>query len=586
MGRASPGATLKRYGHADAASAERLLAQDPEATSVIATDGVFSMDGDLAPLPALARWPRRPREPGWWSMMRTASACWARAAAACSSTSAWIAMRCRCSIGTLGKAFGSFGAFVAGDAALIELLVQKARPYIYTTALPQAVAAATRAALRLAQGEGWRRERVHALTARFRAGALAAGVPLAASTTPIQPVMLGSAAAALSAQRQLQAAGLLGGRDPPAHRARAAARGCALRCRPRTAKRSRRARSTRWARRAPSRGGVGRVSALYYEVHGEGCGRDLVLLHGWSMNLRVWDGLVRALARAVSRHRRRPAGTRRAAAGTRRPRTPAAQAWRVHETLAPLTERYALLGWSLGGQLALDLAAALPAAIERLALIATTPKLPRFTRAGAAARRAPLLARLVHRLHAEGERAVQDFLLLQTRGCRPGTAARVLAKLRAALRAHGEACPEALAAGLARLREGDLRAALPLVRVPALVMAGQRDRIIRAVASRKLARRCRRRATSRSQARRTRRSCRTRVQFLHHLQRLPRMSGAGCRLPARPRARARLVRARQRRLRWPPRGCRCRWRTSCSSASATFASRRAWCSTSVPAPGA
>jgi 8-amino-7-oxononanoate synthase len=111
-------------------------------------------------------------------------------------------------IGTLGKAFGSFGAFVAGDAALIELLVQKARPYIYTTALPQGVAAATRAALRLAQAEGWRRERVHALTARFRAGALAAGVPLAASTTPIQPVMLGSAAAALSAQRQLQAAGL------------------------------------------------------------------------------------------------------------------------------------------------------------------------------------------------------------------------------------------------------------------------------------------------------------------------------------------------------------------------------------------
>jgi pimeloyl-[acyl-carrier protein] methyl ester esterase len=228
------------------------------------------------------------------------------------------------------------------------------------------------------------------------------------------------------------------------------------------------------------------VSALYYEVHGEGCGRDLVLLHGWSMNLRVWDGLVRALVpqfRVIAVD----LPGHGASSWDAQAATPAAQAWRVHETLAPLTERYALLGWSLGGQLALDLAAALPAAIERLALIATTPKFLASPSWRCGTPR-PLLARLVHRLHAEGERAVQDFLLLQTRGCQPGTAVRVLAKLRAALRSHGEACPEALAAGLARLREGDLRAALPLVRVPALVMAGQRDRVIRAVASRKLAR--------------------------------------------------------------------------------------------------
>jgi 8-amino-7-oxononanoate synthase len=201
------GATLKRYGHADAASAERLLAQDPEATSVLATDGVFSMDGDLAPLPALAAAALAAQA---WLVVDDAHGLGVVGASGrgvlehfgLDSDAAPVL------IGTLGKAFGSFGAFVAGDAALIELLVQKARPYIYTTALPQGVAAATRAALRLAQAEGWRRERVHALTARFRSGALAAGVPLAASTTPIQPVMLGSAAAALSAQRQLQAAGL------------------------------------------------------------------------------------------------------------------------------------------------------------------------------------------------------------------------------------------------------------------------------------------------------------------------------------------------------------------------------------------
>src|SRR5204863_1185715 len=111
-------------------------------------------------------------------------------------------------IGTLGKAFGSFGAFVAGGADLIEYLIQTARAYIYTTALPQPVAAATRRALELAQAESWRRERVLSLTARFRTQAREAQVPLTDSGTPIQPVLLGSPAAALAAQRQLQEAGL------------------------------------------------------------------------------------------------------------------------------------------------------------------------------------------------------------------------------------------------------------------------------------------------------------------------------------------------------------------------------------------
>jgi 8-amino-7-oxononanoate synthase len=111
-------------------------------------------------------------------------------------------------VGTLGKAFGSFGAFVAGGADLIEYLIQTARTYIYTTALPQPVAAATRRALELAQAESWRRERVLALTARFRRHAKQAQVPLGDSATPIQPVVLGSAAAALAAQRVLQEAGL------------------------------------------------------------------------------------------------------------------------------------------------------------------------------------------------------------------------------------------------------------------------------------------------------------------------------------------------------------------------------------------
>ncbi len=106
-------------------------------------------------------------------------------------------------VGTLGKAFGSFGAFVAGDAGLVETLVQRARTYIYTTALPVAVAAAARAALEVSIAESWRRARVLALTQRFRRLAAMAGLPLASSATPIQPVLLGGADHAVEASRRL-----------------------------------------------------------------------------------------------------------------------------------------------------------------------------------------------------------------------------------------------------------------------------------------------------------------------------------------------------------------------------------------------
>jgi len=112
-------------------------------------------------------------------------------------------------IGTLGKAFGSCGAFVAGSAEVIEFLMQRARTYIYTTALPQPVAAATRAALSLVRTEGWRRERLATNVARFRSLAAAAGLTLLPSGTPIQPLRLGSAAAALAAQEALARAGYL-----------------------------------------------------------------------------------------------------------------------------------------------------------------------------------------------------------------------------------------------------------------------------------------------------------------------------------------------------------------------------------------
>jgi 8-amino-7-oxononanoate synthase len=200
------GARFKRYAHADAAAAESALAAHAETAAVLATDGVFSMDGDVGPLDSLAR---SSRVHGAWLVVDDAHGLGVLGASGRGAVEHFglDADAVPVLVGTLGKAFGSFGAFVAGSNDLIELLMQKARSYIYTTALPQPVAAASRRALEIAQRESWRRERVLALTARFRAGAQQLGLPVTASLTPIQPVMVGSAEAAMEAQRELFAGG-------------------------------------------------------------------------------------------------------------------------------------------------------------------------------------------------------------------------------------------------------------------------------------------------------------------------------------------------------------------------------------------
>jgi 8-amino-7-oxononanoate synthase len=183
-----------------------MLDESPEEATVVATDGVFSMDGDIAPLKELAKSAAKRNA---WLVVDDAHGIGVLgdtgrgSLAHCGVTTDEVPVL----IGTLGKAFGSFGAFVAGSRDLIEFLVQKARPYIYTTALPQPVAAATRKALEIAQREPWRRERVLALTVRFRKAAREAGVTLLDSNTPIQPVMIGSSEAALQAQQELLDAG-------------------------------------------------------------------------------------------------------------------------------------------------------------------------------------------------------------------------------------------------------------------------------------------------------------------------------------------------------------------------------------------
>jgi 8-amino-7-oxononanoate synthase len=204
------GARFARYGHCDPAALERRLQNWLGANfrrTIVATDGVFSMDGDVAPLAALAR---VCRAHGAWLMVDDAHGFGVMGASGGGSleAAALAAADVPILMCTLGKALGVFGAFVAGSEALIETLIQHGRTYIYTTALPPAVAAAARAALAVQAEEDWRRERVLRHAARFRTGATALGLDLLPSQTPIQPILAGSEAAALAASAALLDAGV------------------------------------------------------------------------------------------------------------------------------------------------------------------------------------------------------------------------------------------------------------------------------------------------------------------------------------------------------------------------------------------
>jgi 8-amino-7-oxononanoate synthase len=169
---------------------------------------VFSMDGDVAPLRELATLCARERTT---LLVDDAHGLGVLGEHGAGSVSAADLSQHEVPLlmATLGKALGCMGAFVAGPAALIDGLIQFARPYIYTTAMPPALAAAALESVQLAQTEDWRREKLAALIARFRHGAAELGLPLAASFSAIQPLLLGSADAALAAAQALERLGLL-----------------------------------------------------------------------------------------------------------------------------------------------------------------------------------------------------------------------------------------------------------------------------------------------------------------------------------------------------------------------------------------
>jgi len=201
-------AKMKRYAHVDTTALAALLGNDGSRWRLIVSDGVFSMDGDVAPVAELAQLATDHAAGLLIDDAHGFGVLGARGGGSLEAAGLDPAevpiLMC-----TLGKALGVFGAFVAGDAALIETLIQSARSYIYTTALPPAVAAAGRAALSLLREESWRRDHVLALAQHFRAGVMQLGLQSPPSPTPIQPLILGEAATALAWSAALARAGFL-----------------------------------------------------------------------------------------------------------------------------------------------------------------------------------------------------------------------------------------------------------------------------------------------------------------------------------------------------------------------------------------
>lgn len=202
------GARFQRFLHNDLENLQTRLDKTEAERKLIVVDGVFSMDGDCAPLPELAALAKKNNA---WLMVDDAHGfgCLGKHGGGSAEYFGLSQHDLPILMGTLGKAFGTFGAFVAGSETLIETLIQFSRSYIYTTAMPPAVAAATRASLRLLQEEHWRREHLQQLISRFRTGAQQLGLQLLDSFSPIQPIIIGDEARTLAIAEKLAERGIL-----------------------------------------------------------------------------------------------------------------------------------------------------------------------------------------------------------------------------------------------------------------------------------------------------------------------------------------------------------------------------------------
>ena len=202
------GARFQRFLHNDMDNLEARLKKAADGRKLIVVDSVFSMDGDIAPLTELA------------DLAEKYNACLmaddahgfgllGENGAGCVEHFGLDQQRLPVLMATLGKGLGSFGAFVAGSEELIENLIQFARPYIYTTALPPAVVAATLASLKIVRSDKARREHLQNMISYFKQGAETRGLELMPSATAIQPLLIGDSEKSLAISDALAEKGFL-----------------------------------------------------------------------------------------------------------------------------------------------------------------------------------------------------------------------------------------------------------------------------------------------------------------------------------------------------------------------------------------
>jgi glycine C-acetyltransferase len=198
-------APRKLYPHADLDGLEAVLAEasergrpdgaGPYRLILVVTDGVFSMDGDIAPLPGIVE---RAERHGAAVFVDDAHASGVLGRNGRGSVDHFgLHGRVAIQVGTLSKAVGVLGGYVAGSQTLRDHLIQRARPFLFSTSHPPAVVAACREAIRVMEEETWRIERLWASTRRFKAELARLGFDIGRSETPITPVIVGESEAAI-----------------------------------------------------------------------------------------------------------------------------------------------------------------------------------------------------------------------------------------------------------------------------------------------------------------------------------------------------------------------------------------------------
>ena len=208
-------ASVRVYAHADTASLEEALRSTPARRRLVVTDSIFSMDGDAAPLAQICDLAEQ------FDAMLLVDEAHATGVAGAHGgglvEELGLQERVTVQMGTLGKALGCFGAYVAGSRALIDYLVNSARPFIFTTALPPPVVAAAGAALRIVEQEPERRAALRANARHLRDGLKALGrVVPGDDECHIIPVIIGDAAETMRTAEHLLARGVFArGIRPP-----------------------------------------------------------------------------------------------------------------------------------------------------------------------------------------------------------------------------------------------------------------------------------------------------------------------------------------------------------------------------------